>query len=222
MSVDPVSFARGGGLVRLLGERIVILDGAMGTVIQQYRLGEAQFRGERFKDWDGKDLKGNNELLVLTQPPVIAEIHRRYFEAGADIVETNTFSATTIGQHDFFFRKHPAGRKDQAFFETVVTDPFLQGLAREMNLASARLARQAADAVAAHTGQPRFVAGAVGPMPVTASISPDVNDPGFRSVNFDQLRRSYREQVEALIEGGVDVLLVETIFDTLNCKAALF
>ena len=206
----------------LLNERIAILDGAMGTVIQRYRLDEAAFRGERFRDWKGKDLKGNNELLQLTRPQVIEEIHRDYFEAGADIVETNTFSATTIGQHDFLFHRHAEGRKDQGFFEEVIQDPALRELAREMNLAAARLARRAADEVSNRTGVRRFVAGALGPQPVSASTVVDVNDPGFRPIRFEQLRRAYREQVEALIEGGVDLLLVETIFDTLNAKAALF
>ncbi len=209
-------------LEMLLRERIVILDGAMGTVIQRYKLGEAQFRGERFRDWKGKDLKGNNELLQLTQPQVIEEIHRHYLEAGADIIETNTFSATTIGQHDFFFGKHAEGKKTQAFFEEVINDPMLQTLAREINLAGCRLARKAADEASAKQGGPKFVAGAIGPMPVTASLSPDVNDASFRSVNFVQLVQAYSEQVQALIEGGVDLLLVETVFDTLNCKAALF
>jgi 5-methyltetrahydrofolate--homocysteine methyltransferase len=208
-------------LQRLLNERIVVIDGAMGTVIQRYKLDEAAFRGERFRDWKGKDLKGNNELLQLTRPQVIEEIHRDYLLAGADIIETNTFSATTIGQHDFFFR-HRDGRKDQAFFEEVINDATLQELARDLNSAAAALARKAADEVENKTGQPRFVAGAIGPMPVTCSLSPDVNDPGFRSVTFDQLRRAYREQVDTLIDGGVDLLLVETIFDTLNAKAALF
>jgi len=212
-------------LETLLRERIVIIDGAMGTVIQLHwkarGLGEEWFRGERFKDWKGKDLKGNNELLLLTQPQIIEDIHRRYLEAGADIIETNTFSATTIGQHDFFF-KHRDGRKDQAFFDEVINDPALQSLARELNLSATRVARNAADQVANKTGQPKFVAGAIGPMSVTASISPDVNDAGFRSVNFEQLRKAYREQVEALLDGGVDLLLVETVFDTLNAKAALF
>lgn len=135
--------------------------------------------------------------------------------------ETNTFGATTIGQHDFFFRD-PEGRKDPTFFDDVIRDPFLRDLAREMNLAGARLAREAADEVAAATGTPRFVAGAIGPLPVTTSLSPDVNDPGFRAVTFSQLCVAYREQIEALLDGGVDVLLVETIFDTLNAKAALF
>ena len=211
----------GGDLARLLRERIVILDGAMGTVIQRYKLDEAAFRGARFRDWKGKDLKGDNELLQLTQPQVIEEIHRHYLEAGADIIETNTFSATTIGQHDFLFR-HRDGRKDQAFFDEVINDPTLRDLARELNLAAAQLARKAATEVANQTGQPRFVAGAIGPMSVTASISPEVSDAGFRSVNFRQLVQAYTEQVEALMDGGVDLILVETIFDTLNAKAALF
>ncbi|HEY9171651.1 MAG TPA: homocysteine S-methyltransferase family protein, partial [Verrucomicrobiae bacterium] len=194
----------------------------MGTMVQQLRLNEADFRGRRYADWQGKPLKGNNELLQLTRPEVIESIHRQYLEAGADIIETSTFSATTIGQHDFLFAGHVVNRKDQAFFEEVVTDGFLRETAKEMNWAAARLARKAADEISNFTGRQRFVAGALGPMPVTASISPEVNDPGFRSVNFDQLRRAYREQAEALLEGGVDLLLVETIFDTLNAKAALF
>jgi 5-methyltetrahydrofolate--homocysteine methyltransferase len=216
-----VEYTRGSDLVRLLGKRIVIIDGAMGTVIQRYKLGEAQFRGERFADWKGKDLRGNNELLQLTQPQIIQEIHQHYLEAGADIIETNTFGATTIGQHDFFFR-HSDGRKDQSFFDQVIADSFLRDLARDMNLDAARLARQATDEFTARTGETKFVAGAIGPMPVTTSISPDVNDAGFRSVSFQQLCVAYREQIEALIDGGVDLLLVETIFDTLNAKAALF
>jgi 5-methyltetrahydrofolate--homocysteine methyltransferase len=208
-------------LERLLRERIVILDGAMGTVIQRYKLDEADFRGDRFKDWTGKDLNGNNELLQLTRPDVIEEIHRHYLEAGTDIIETNTFSATTIGQHDFFF-KHANGRKDQVFFDEVVADPTLRALAQDLNRAGARLARKAADAEEARTGRPKFVAGAIGPQPVSASTVVDVNDPGFRPINFDQLRQAYAEQVETLLDGGVDLLLVETIFDTLNGKAALF
>ena len=209
-------------LESLLRERIVLLDGAMGTVIQLHKLDEAAFRGERFRDWRGKDLKGNNELLVLTRPQIIEDIHRQYLEAGSDIIETDTFSATTIGQHDFFFQKHPDRRKDQAFFDEVIADPSLRELARELNTAAVRLARKAADEFSEKTGLPKFVAGAIGPMSVTCSLSPDVNDPSFRSVTFDQLRRAYREQVEALVEGGADLLLVETIFDTLNAKAALF
>jgi 5-methyltetrahydrofolate--homocysteine methyltransferase len=208
-------------IVEALRQRILILDGAMGTMVQRYRLDEAAFRGERFRDWAGKDLKGNNELLLLTRPEVIAEIHRKYYEAGSDLVETNTFGATCIGQHDFLFREHPAGRKDPAFFDRVIQDPFLCEVTRDMNLAAARLARAEAERAQTADGRPRYVAGAIGPMPVTASLSPDVNDPGFRSVRFDQLRADYRAQVDALLEGGVDVLLVETIFDTLNAKAAL-
>jgi 5-methyltetrahydrofolate--homocysteine methyltransferase len=208
-------------IVEALRQRILILDGAMGTMVQRYRLDEAAFRGERFRDWAGKDLKGNNELLLLTRPEVIAEIHRKYYEAGSDLVETNTFGATCIGQHDFLFREHPAGRKDPAFFDRVINDPFLCEVTRDMNLAAARLARTEAERAQKADGRPRYVAGAIGPMPVTASLSPDVNDPGFRSVRFDQLRADYRAQVDALLEGGVDVLLVETIFDTLNAKAAL-
>ncbi len=215
-------------LEKLLRERIVIIDGAMGTMLQlfrkngRYSLEEEDFRGERFRDWKGKDLRGNGEVLLLTKPEVIEDIHIQYLEAGADIIETNTFGATTIGQHDFFYMPEPEGRKDQAYFQKVIEDPFLRDLAYEMNVAAAKLARKAADCVANATGRPRFVAGAIGPMPVTASISGDVNDPGFRTVNFDQLRTAYAEQVRALIEGGSDVLLVETIFDVLNAKAALF
>ena len=162
-------------------------------------------------------------MLQLTRPDVIEEIHTLYLEAGADLIETNTFSGTTIGQHDFLFTGKPgSGRKDAEFFERVVTEPELVALVQEMNLVAAQLARRAADRVANQTGKPRFVAGSLGPLPVTASLSPDVNDPSFRAVTFDQIRRAYAEQVRALIEGGVDVLLVETIFDTLNAKAALF
>src|SRR3954452_24692677 len=164
MSIGSNTVSR---LEKLLRERIVIIDGAMGTVIQLHwkalGLGEEWFRGERFKDWKGKDLKGNNEVLQLTQPQIIEDIHRRYLEAGADIIETNTFSATTIGQHDFFF-KHRDGRKDQAFFEEVITDKALQELAHDLNVSAAKLARKAADEVASKTGQPKLVAGAIGPM----------------------------------------------------------
>jgi 5-methyltetrahydrofolate--homocysteine methyltransferase len=184
---------------RLLGERILVLDGAMGTVIQSYRLGEADYRGERFRDWP-KDLKGNNDLLVLTRPEVIGEIHRRYLEAGADIVETNTFNSNATSQADYG----------------------TEALVRELNLAAAQVARRAADDVAARTGRPRFVAGALGPTNRTASLSPNVNDPGFRNVTFDELAATYAEATRALVEGGVDLIMVETIFDTLNAKAALF
>ena len=206
----------------LMRDRIVVLDGAMGTMVQRYKLSEQEFRGERFADWTGKDLKGNNELLLLTRPSVIEEIHSQYLEAGADVVETNTFSATTIGLHDFFFKEEPKhGRKDPEFFQSVVDDPQLRALTHEMNVAAAQIARRAADRIGNDTGQRRFVAGSLGPMPVTASISPDVNDPAFRAVTFEQIRQSYADQVLGLLEGGVDVLLVETIFDTLNAKAAL-
>jgi 5-methyltetrahydrofolate--homocysteine methyltransferase len=179
-------------------ERILILDGAMGTMIQRYRLDEAGYRGERFKDF-GRDLKGNNDLLVLSRPEIISEIHNAYFEAGADIAETNTFNAQAISQADYG----------------------LEDIAYEMNLAAAKLAREAADAWTAKTpDRPRFVAGAIGPTNRTASISPDVNNPGFRNVSFDELVGAYSVQTRGLIEGGVDTILIETVFDTLNAKAA--
>ncbi|HXP34416.1 MAG TPA: homocysteine S-methyltransferase family protein [Chthoniobacterales bacterium] len=210
-------------LEALLRERIVVLDGAMGTMIQRRKLSEQDYRGEKFRDWKGKDLKGSLELLNLTQPQVIEEIHSAYLEAGADIVETNTFSATTIGLHDFLFQGEPeSGRKDHDFFQRVVNDVDLRALVREMNLAAATIARRAADRATKQTGARRFVGGSIGPLPVTASISPDVNDPGFRAVTFDQLRQTYFDQISALVEGDVDLLIVETIFDTLNAKAALF
>ena len=209
-------------LEQLLEQRIVLLDGAMGTMIQRYRLTEAEYRGERFRDWPGKDLKGSLELLQLTQPHVVEEIHTKYLQAGADMVETNTFSATTIGLHDFLFLEEPAsGRKDQEFFQQVVDDAELRALVHETNAAAAQLARRAADRVSSETGTRRFVGGSLGPLPVAVSLSPDVSDPAFRAVNFDQLRQSYFDQVRALLEGQVDVLIVETIFDTLNAKAAL-
>ncbi|MFZ5535890.1 MAG: methionine synthase [Pseudomonadota bacterium] len=183
-----------------LRERIVILDGAMGTMIQRYKLDEAAYRGERFKDW-GHDLKGNNDLLVLTQPAIIREIHQAYLEAGADILETNSFNATRIAMADYA----------------------MEELSYEINVAAARLAREAADAMTAKTpDRPRFVAGVLGPTNRTASISPDVNDPGFRNVSFDQLVEAYTESTRGLIEGGADIILIETIFDTLNAKAAVF
>jgi 5-methyltetrahydrofolate--homocysteine methyltransferase len=207
-------------LLSLLQKRIVLIDGAMGTMVQRYKLDEAAYRGERFARWTGKDQKGNNELLLLTRPQVIEEIHTGYLEAGSDIIETNTFSATTIGEHDFLSQGEHGKRKDPDFIERVIRDPFMRETVREMNLAAARIARAAADRVQEKTGLPKFVAGAIGPMPVTLSISPDVGDSGFRTATFEQLRFSYKEQVEALLEGGVDTLLVETIFDTLNAKAA--
>ncbi|AGK49482.1 MULTISPECIES: homocysteine S-methyltransferase family protein [Burkholderia] len=191
-------YTRGAALPQLLRQRILILDGAMGTMIQRYKLDEAAYRGERFKDFS-RDVKGNNELLSITQPQIIREIHDQYFAAGADIVETNTFGATAVAQADYG----------------------MEALAAEMNVASARLARESA-AKYATPEKPRFVAGAIGPTPKTASISPDVNDPGARNVTFDELRDAYYAQAKALLDGGVDLFLVETIFDTLNAKAALF
>src|SRR5438874_2159825 len=207
----------------LLRQRIVVLDGAMGTTLQRLHLTETDYRGKRFRDWKGKDLKGAHELLLLTRPELIEQVHEEYLHAGADVVETNTFSATTIGLHEFLFvQQAKEGRKDPEFFERIVNDSALREIAHDMNVAAARLARQAAERVASKTSEQRFVAGAIGPLPVTASLSPDVSDPGFRTITFDQIRQSYRDQISALIEGGVDLLLVETIFDTLNAKAALF
>ena len=191
-------YTRGQGLPEILNTRIAILDGAMGTMIQRFKLSEADYRGERFKDFP-KDVKGNNELLSLTRPDVIRDIHEGYLAAGADMIETNTFGATSIAQADYD----------------------MQHLAREMNLQSAKIARAACDKFST-PDKPRFVVGALGPTPKTASISPDVNDAGARNVTFEELRAAYYEQVEALVEGGSDILLVETIFDTLNAKAALF
>jgi 5-methyltetrahydrofolate--homocysteine methyltransferase len=206
----------------LLRKRIVVLDGAMGTMIQRYKLSEADYRGERFRNWKGKDLKGSLELLLLTKPEVIEQIHTQYLESGADIIETNTFSATTVGLHDFLFSgEPPASRKDQEFFQRVVADADLRALVHEMNVTAATIARRAADRIAGQTGIHRFVAGSMGPLPVAASISPDVDDPAFRAVSFDQLKQTYFDQAKALVEGDVDFLLVETIFDTLNAKAAL-
>ena len=189
------SYTRGVEFARMLQKRILILDGAMGTMIQRYKLTEEQFRGERFAA-HGKDVKGNNELLSLTRPEVIREIHELYLEAGADVIETNTFGATVIAQGDYE----------------------LPELAYELNLESARLARAACDKYST-PDHPRFVAGALGPQPKTASISPDVNDPGARNVTFDELRVAYAEQINGLLDGGVDLILIETIFDTLNAKA---
>ncbi|MEO7952897.1 MAG: homocysteine S-methyltransferase family protein [Polaromonas sp.] len=192
------TYTRAQQLPALLAQRILILDGAMGTMIQRFKLSEAQYRGERFKDFH-KDVKGNNELLSLTRPDVIRDIHEGYLAAGADLIETNTFGATTVAQADY----------DMA------------DLAAEMNYESARIARAACDKFSTPE-KPRFVVGALGPTPKTASISPDVNDAGARNTSFEELRKAYYEQTEALVKGGSDVLLVETIFDTLNAKAALF
>lgn len=184
----------------LLQERILVLDGAMGTMLQRYKFTEEDFRGERFATWE-HPLQGNNDLLSLTQPEAIAEIHRNYFAAGADIVETNTFSGTTIAMADYH----------------------MEELVYELNFESARIAKQVAEEFTAkEPDKPRFVAGSIGPTNKTASMSPDVNDPGYRAVSFEELRIAYKQQVEALLDGGVDILLVETVFDTLNAKAALF
>ncbi len=209
-------------LEALLRQRIIVLDGAMGTMIQRRKFSEQDYRGKRFRYRTGKDVKGCLELLNLTQPQAIEEIHAEYLKAGADIIETNTFNATTIGLHDFLFQGEPKGRKEQEFFQRVIDDVDLRALIREMNTAAAAIARRAADRLTKQTDARRFVGGSIGPLPVTASISPDVSDPGFRAVTFDQLRQTYFDQVSALMEGGVDLLLIETIFDTLNGKAALF
>src|SRR5438876_4295827 len=210
-------------LEALLGERIVVLDGAMGTMIQRYKLSEADYRGKRLGDSKGQDLKGSLELLNLTRAQVVEEIHAAYLDADADIIETSTFSGTTIGLHDFLFQGEPKrGRKDQEFFQRVVDDVDLRALVHEINFEAARIARHAADRVANETGQQRFVGGSMGPLPVAGSISPDVNDPAFRAVSFDQLRQTYFDEAKALLEGGVDLLIVETVFDTLNGKAAVF
>jgi len=196
--MKQIDYTRGQQLPGILANRIVILDGAMGTMLQRFRLSEADYRGERFKDHT-RDVRNNGDLLSLTRPDVVQDIHEAYFAAGADIIETNTFGATRIAQDDYA----------------------LGDYALEMNIASAKIARAAADKFST-ADKPRFVAGALGPTPKTASISPDVNDPGARNVDFEQLRRSYYDQVKGLTEGGADLLLVETIFDTLNAKAALF
>jgi 5-methyltetrahydrofolate--homocysteine methyltransferase len=209
-------------LQRLLRERIVIIDGAMGTTIRAYGLSEADIRGERFKDAK-KDLKNNGDLYSITRADVICDIHRRFLEAGADIIETNTFSATSIGQSEFFVddpREH-GGRKDPAFYQKVIEDKFLNELAWEINEQSARQCREWADRIANKTGRPRFVAGAIGPLTVSLSNSPDADDAGFRVCTFDQVKAAYANQVRALLAGGSDILLVETVFDSLNAKAAL-
>ena len=212
----------GHALHKILTERIAILDGAMGTTIRAYGMKEADIRGRRFLDTK-KDLLNNGELFSLTQPEMICDIHRRFLEAGADIIETNTFGATSIAQSEFFVddpREH-GGRKDPAFYQKIIEDPSLNGLAWEINETSARQCREWADRVANATGRQRFVAGAIGPLTVSLSNSPDADDPGFRVVAFDQLKSVYAHQARALMAGGVDVLMVETIFDSLNAKAAL-
>jgi 5-methyltetrahydrofolate--homocysteine methyltransferase len=209
-------------LEKILESRIAIIDGAMGTTIRTYGMKEADIRGQRFKD-SKKDLLNNGDLFSLTQPQMIGDIHRRFLEAGADIIETNTFGATSITQSEFFVedpREH-GGRKDPAFYQKIIEDPFLGSLASEINEQSARQCREWADRVGSATSRQRFVAGAIGPLTVSLSNSPDADDAGFRVVTFDQVKTAYAEQVRALIAGGVDLLLVETIFDSLNAKAAL-
>src|SRR6201993_696284 len=186
-------------LRRLAAERILVLDGAMGTMIQELKLDEEGYRGARFDAWN-REVRGNNDLLILTRPDAIRDIHLAYYRAGADIVSTNTFSSTRIAQADYG----------------------MAGIAYELNLEGARLVREAARLAQEEDGRERIVAGAIGPTNRTASISPDVSNPGFRAITFDQLREAYGEQVRGLIDGGVDVLLIETIFDTLNAKAAIF
>jgi 5-methyltetrahydrofolate--homocysteine methyltransferase len=209
-------------LRKLLRERIAIIDGAMGTTIRTYGLTEADMRGERFADAK-KDLKNNGDLYSLTKADVICDIHRRFLEAGADIIETNTFSATSIGQSEFFVDdpRERGGRKDPAFYQGVIENKFLNDLAWEINEQSAKQCREWADRIANKTGRPRFVAGAIGPLTVSLSNSPDADDAGFRVCTFDQVKAAYATQVRALIAGGSDILLVETIFDSLNAKAAL-
>ena len=204
-----------------LAERILVLDGAMGTTIRTYGLNEADARGVRFADSE-KDMLNNGDILSLTRPEVIGDIHKRFYEAGSDICETNTFSATSIAQSEFFVEdpREKGGRKDPEFFQKIIEDPFLNELAWEMNVESAKLCRKWADAVGSDTGRKRYVAGAIGPLTVSLTNSPDANDPGFRVVNFDQVLDAYKLQIKALIEGGCDILMIETIFDSLNAKAA--
>jgi 5-methyltetrahydrofolate--homocysteine methyltransferase len=209
-------------LEEILESRIAIIDGAMGTTIRTYEMREADIRGDRFRD-STKDLLNNGDLFSLTQPKMIGDIHRRFLEAGADIIETNTFGATSITQSEFFVEdpRERGGRKDPEFYQRVIEDAMLGGLAWEINETSARQCREWADRVANETGRQRFVAGAIGPLTVSLSNSPDADDAGFRVVTFDQVKTAYKQQVRALIAGGVDLLLVETIFDSLNAKAAL-
>jgi 5-methyltetrahydrofolate--homocysteine methyltransferase len=209
-------------LEKILENRIAIIDGAMGTTIRTYGKKEADIRGNRFND-STKDLLNNGDIFSLTQPEMICDIHRRFLEAGADIIETNTFGATSITQSEFFVddpREH-GGRKDPEFYQKIIDDPMLSALAWEINEKSAQQCREWANRVANETGRQRFVAGAIGPLTVSLSNSPDADDAGFRVVTFDQVKTAYAEQVRALIAGGSDLLLVETIFDSLNAKAAL-
>jgi len=214
--------ARQHPLEKIMENRIAIIDGAMGTTIRTYGMAEADIRGDRFRN-SKKDLLNNGDLFSLTQPQMICDIHRRFLEAGADIIETNTFGATSITQSEFFVDdpRESGGRKDPAFYQRVIEDQYLNDLAWEINEQSARQCREWADRVANQTGRQRFVAGAIGPLTVSLSNSPDADDSGFRVVTFDQVKTAYAHEIRALIAGGSDLLLVETIFDSLNAKAAL-
>jgi 5-methyltetrahydrofolate--homocysteine methyltransferase len=209
-------------LEKILQDRIAIIDGAMGTTIRTYGMKEADIRGERFKDAT-KSLLNDGDLFSVTKPEIIGDIHRRFLEAGADIIETNTFGATSIAQSEFFVEdpRERGGRKDPEFYQKIIDDRFLNSLAWDINEQSARQCREWADRVGSATSRQRFVAGAIGPLTVSLSNSPDADDAGFRVVTFDQVKAAYAQQVRALIAGGVDLLLVETIFDSLNAKAAL-
>ena len=209
-------------LEEILENRIAIIDGATGTTIRTYGMTETDIRGTRFAGAE-KDLLNNGDLFSLTQPKMIGDIHRRFLEAGADIIETNTFGATSISQSEFFVDdpREFGGRKDPEFYQKIIDDTMLGDLAWEINETSARQCREWADRVANDTGRQRFVAGAIGPLTVSLSNSPDADDPGFRVCTFDQVKTAYKQEVRALIAGGVDYLLIETIFDSLNAKAAL-
>jgi 5-methyltetrahydrofolate--homocysteine methyltransferase len=209
-------------LEKILESRIAIIDGAMGTTIRTYGMSEADIRGDRFRD-STKSLLNDGDLFSLTKPEMIGDIHRRFLEAGADIIETNTFGATSITQSEFFVEdpRERGGRKDPAFYQKVIEDPFLGSLAWEINEQSARQCREWADRIGTATSRQRFVAGSIGPLTVSLSNSPDADDSGFRVISFDQVKAAYTQQVRALIAGGADLLLVETIFDSLNAKAAL-
>ncbi len=209
-------------LHNLFHSRVALLDGAMGTTIREYKVTEQEARGHRFADAP-KDLLNNGDILTLTQSGTIKDIHRRFLEAGSDIIETNTFSATTLSQAEFFIEdpREQGGRKDPEFFQKILEDDFLRNLVEDLNLSSAKLAREQADRVAEETGISRYVAGAIGPLTLSLSNAPDHDDPSFRPVTFDQVRESYLHQARALVEGGCDLLLVETVFDSLNAKAAV-
>ena len=206
----------------LLASRIALLDGAMGTTIRDYEIDETGARGERFADAP-KDLLNNGDILSLTRPETIGDIHKRFLEAGSDIIETNTFSATTLSQAEFFVEdpREQGGRKDPSFFQEILENEFLRTLAEDLNLESTRLAREQADRLSEESGSRRYVAGAIGPLTLSLTNAPDHDDPSFRPVTFDQVRESYLHQARALVEGGCDLLLIETIFDSLNAKAAL-